>query len=150
MAPLSGVEVARRAASSAPETRIVLFTGYGDRALLGQALAAGARGFVSKEAPLAELIRALTAVAAGDTYIDSTLAGSATDAGAEGGLAPLTAREQQILALAADGMTNDRAASELGFSAETVQSHMRNAMAKLHADTRTQAVATALRHALLT
>jgi two-component system cell cycle sensor histidine kinase/response regulator CckA len=150
MTALSGVEVARRAAVSAPETRIVLFTGYSDRALLAQALSAGARGFVSKEAPLEELVRALTIVADGGTYVDPALAGSVADAGVEGGLAPLTAREQQILALAADGMTNDKAASELGISAETVQSHMRNAMAKLHADTRTQAVATAMRHALLT
>ena len=62
---------------------------------------------------------------------------------------PLTGRERQGLALVADGMTNGAAAAELGISHETVQSHVRNAMAKLEADTRTQAVATALRQQLI-
>jgi LuxR family maltose regulon positive regulatory protein len=54
-----------------------------------------------------------------------------------------------VLALAADGLTNDRAAAALGISAETVQSHVRNAMTKLGAGSRTQAVATALRLTLI-
>jgi RNA polymerase sigma factor (sigma-70 family) len=64
-------------------------------------------------------------------------------------LSPLTARERQVLALVADGRTNERVADELGISAETVQSHVRNAMSKLEADTRTQAVANALRQQLI-
>jgi DNA-binding NarL/FixJ family response regulator len=61
----------------------------------------------------------------------------------------LTKRESQILTLLSGGMTNDKAARELGISAETIQSHVRNAMNKLDADTRTQAVATAIRQALI-
>ena len=61
----------------------------------------------------------------------------------------LTDRERQVLALVADGYTNDRAAAELGITAETVQSHVRNVMGKLDADSRTQAVATALRNSLI-
>jgi DNA-binding CsgD family transcriptional regulator len=61
----------------------------------------------------------------------------------------LTGRERQVLALVADGYTNDRVAAELGITAETVQSHVRNVMGKLEADSRTQAVATALRQSLI-
>ncbi|HEY0417056.1 MAG TPA: LuxR C-terminal-related transcriptional regulator [Gaiellaceae bacterium] len=63
--------------------------------------------------------------------------------------APLTPREQQVLALIADGLTNDKVASVLGISPETVQSHVRHAMVKLSADSRTEAVATALRRSLI-
>jgi DNA-binding NarL/FixJ family response regulator len=149
MSGLTGIEVARRASRVAPETRIVLFTGYGDRAMLEQALDAGARGFILKETSMPELLRALTIVASGGTYVDPELAGVLASGHTALALSPLTPREQQILGLIADGMTNDRAGEQLGISPETVQSHVRNAMAKLDADTRTQAVATAFRRSLL-
>jgi PAS domain S-box-containing protein len=149
MSTLSGIEVARRAAAAAPETRIALFTGYGDRAMLEQALDAGARAFILKEAPMSELLRALTIVATGGTYVDSELAGMLASGDTARALSPLTPREQQILGLVADGMTNDKASEALGISPETIQSHIRNAMAKLDADTRTQAVATAFRRSLI-
>jgi DNA-binding NarL/FixJ family response regulator len=150
MSHLTGIEVARRASTVAPETRIVLFTGYGDRTMLEQALDAGARAFLLKEAPMPELLRALTIVATGGTYVDPELAGALASGQTAGTLSPLTKREQQVLGLVADGMTNEKAADALGISPETVQSHVRNAMSKLDADTRTQAVATAFRRSLLT
>jgi DNA-binding NarL/FixJ family response regulator len=61
----------------------------------------------------------------------------------------LTPREREVLSLVADGMTNDMAAAKLSISPETVQSHVRNVMGKLAADTRTEAVATALRLAII-
>jgi two-component system NarL family response regulator len=64
-------------------------------------------------------------------------------------LFPLTGREQEILTMVADGMTNEKTAATLGISPETVQSHVRNAMAKLDSETRTQAVATAFRRSVL-
>jgi DNA-binding NarL/FixJ family response regulator len=64
-------------------------------------------------------------------------------------LSPLTPRECEILGLVAEGMTNEKVASVLAISPETVQSHIRNSMAKLDADSRTQAVATALRQSLI-
>ena len=149
MEPLNGIEASRRAAKLSPETQVILYTGYRDTSLLEQALDAGARGFVLKEAPLSELIRAMKAVAAGGTFVDAELSGAVVTPGTMEQLSPLTARERQVLALVADGMTNERAAAELGISAETVQSHVRNAMSKLEADTRTQAVATALRQSLI-
>jgi PAS domain S-box-containing protein len=149
MEPLNGVEVCRRAAKIAPECRVVLYTGHRDAKLLEQALDANARGFVLKEAPLSELTRALKAVAGGGTFVDPELSGALASPHAVRELSPLTGRERQVLELVANGMTNDRAAEKLGISAETVQSHVRNAMAKLEADTRTQAVATALRQSLI-
>ncbi len=148
MPALTGIEVARRASELSPETQCVLYTGYGDRALLQQALDAGARGFIRKDAPLTELVRALAAVAAGQAYVDPQLAQTLAS-GELGALSPLTQREQEVLALVADGLTNEKAAAQLGISPETVQSHIRNAMAKLDADSRTQAVANAFRRSLL-
>ena len=65
----SGIEVARLVARTAPQTAVILYTAFGDRALLTEALDAGARGFVLKEAPLAEVVRAVQLVAAGDAVV---------------------------------------------------------------------------------
>ena len=75
MPGMSGIEVARHVARTVPETAVILYTAFGDRALLTEALDAGARGFVLKEAPLAEVVRAVELVAAGRTYVDPVLAG---------------------------------------------------------------------------
>jgi DNA-binding NarL/FixJ family response regulator len=149
MEPFNGIEVARRAALSSPQTAVVVYTGHHDQALLREAVAAGARGFVLKATPLSELRTALATVAAGGTYVDASLAGALATAATAAPIAALTKRERQILTVLSGGMTNEKAAKELGISAETVQSHVRNAMTKLDADTRTQAVATAIRHALI-
>ena len=61
----------------------------------------------------------------------------------------LTAREREILQLLADGMSNNEVATKLFISQETVKSHVRHILAKLEADTRTQAVAIALRDAII-
>ena len=76
MPQLSGIEVAIRIATTAPGTAIVFYTAFGDRALLSEALDVGARGFVLKEAPLADLVRAAERVAAGEAYVDPVLAGT--------------------------------------------------------------------------
>ncbi len=149
MQPLSGIEVARRVSRSSPESRVVLYTGMRDRALLEQALDAGASGFVLKESPLPQLVQALDVVARGGTYVDPDLSGAIASAGTASSATPLTKREREVLTLLADGMTNERVARALGISAETVQSHVRNAMGKLDADTRTQAVAAAIRQSLI-
>ena len=59
----------RHVGRTAPETAVILYTAFGDRALLTEALDAGARGFVLLEAPLAEVVRAVELVAAGRTYV---------------------------------------------------------------------------------
>jgi two-component system response regulator DesR len=150
MEPFNGIEVARRAAVAAPDTAIVLYTGYRDHALLQEALDVGARGFVLKDAPLEDVLSALTTIVAGGTYVDADLAHVLASAATDAQALSLTRRERQVLGLLSDGLTNERVAAELGISAETVQSHVRNAMGKLDADTRTEAVATAIRKSLIT
>jgi DNA-binding NarL/FixJ family response regulator len=149
MPRLGGIELAKRAQRSAPDTAILLYTGYGDRALLTDALDAGIRGFVLKEAPMDDLLRAVQTVARGGTYVDPVLAGTlaATSVGKE--LPELTPRERDVLRLLADGLANEEIGKRLFISAETVRTHVRKAMEKLDADTRTQAVARALRERLI-
>lgn len=149
MPRVSGIEVARRCARLSPDTAIILYTGYGDRALITEALDAGVRGFVLKEAPLADLVRAVEVVAAGGTYVDPVLAGVLASAEVTGKLPALTQREREVLRLLADGLANEEIGKRLFISPETVRTHVRKAMAKLDADTRTQAVAKALRQSLI-
>ena len=149
MPRLSGIELARRTSRSAPTTNIILYTAFGDRALLTEALDAGARGFVLKEAPLADLMRAVEMVAAGHTYVDPVLAGVLASSEAAAKLPALTQRERDVLRLLADGLSNEEIGKKLFISPETVRTHVRKAMDKLDADTRTQAVATALRQSLI-
>jgi DNA-binding NarL/FixJ family response regulator len=148
MPRVGGIELARRAARSAPETAILLYTGYGDRALLTEALDAGVRGFVLKEAPMDDLVRAVQAVAAGSQYVDPVLAGTLATAAGET-MPQLTHRERDVLRLLADGHSNEEIGKRLFISAETVRTHIRKAMDKLDADTRTQAVAKALRQRVI-
>jgi DNA-binding NarL/FixJ family response regulator len=149
MPRLGGIELARRAATSSPETAVILYTAYGDRALLTEALDAGARGFVLKEAPLADLTRAIELVARGGTYVDPVLAGFLASVQTTDKLPSLTQRERDVLRLLADGHSNEEIGKRLFISPETVRTHVRKAMDKLDADTRTQAVATALRQSLI-
>jgi len=148
MPKLGGIELARRLKELRSEVPLLLYSGYGDRALLLEALDVGVRGFVLKEAPLDDLLRAVQSVADGGTYVDPVLAGSL--AASAGERSPqLTHRERDVLRLLADGMSNEEIGKRLFISAETVRTHVRKAMDKLGADTRTQAVALALREHLI-
>ncbi|HEX2506130.1 MAG TPA: response regulator transcription factor [Gaiellaceae bacterium] len=148
MPRLSGVEIARRASRSSPETGVIVYTAYGERALLTEALDAGARGFVLKEAPLDDLVRAVETVAAGGTYVDPVLAGVLAGSNAAD-IPSLTQRERDVLRHLADGLSNEEIGKRLFISPETVRTHIRKAMDKLDADTRTEAVAKALRQSLI-
>jgi DNA-binding NarL/FixJ family response regulator len=146
MPGMSGIAVARRASR---DTAVILYTGYSDRTLLIEALDAGVRGFVLKEAPLADLARAIEVVAKGGVYVDPVLAGVLASGEATEQLSMLTQREREVLRLLADGMRNEEIGRRLHIAAETARAHIRNAMRKLDADTRTEAVATALRQQLI-
>jgi DNA-binding NarL/FixJ family response regulator len=150
MPRLGGVELARRAAEVAKDTALIFYTAYGDRALVTEALDLGVRGFVLKEAPLNDLVRAVELVASGSTYVDPVLAGVLASATLARQLPTLTPRERDVLRLLADGLSNEEIGKRLFISPETVRTHVRKAMEKLEADTRTQAVATALRQSLIT
>ena len=146
MPGLGGVEVARSVGDRVP---IILYTGAADRALVVEALDAGARGFVLKEAPLDDLVRAIGVVAGGGVYVDPVLAGLLASREAAHRLPLISPREREVLGLLAEGLRNEDIAARLGLSPDTVRAHIRNAMRKLDADTRTHAVALALRQSLL-
>jgi DNA-binding NarL/FixJ family response regulator len=142
-----GIELARELARTLPDVGLIIYTGAGERELLADALDAGVSGFVVKEAPLPDLLRAIETVSAGGIYIDPVLAG-AVATGSQRGVS-LTKREREVLRLLADGLTNEAIGKSLFISPETVRTHVAKAIAKLGAETRTQAVATALRESLI-
>lgn len=149
MPSLGGIEIARRLTQAGATTAVILYTGHPDRSLLLEALDAGVRGFLLKEAPLDDLMRAIRIVAGGGTYVDAALTGILAGPEAAERLPSLTKREREVLRLLADGMRNEQVARELSISPLTVRTHVRRAMKKLEADTRTQAVARALRESLI-
>ena len=131
-----------------PATAVILYTAFGDRALLTEALDAGAGGSCSRRRRWQRsCVR--RARRAGRTYVDPVLAGVLSSSAATEKMTNLTQRERDVLRLLADGISNEEIGKELFISPETVRTHVRKAMAKLEADTRTQAVATALRQSLI-
>ncbi len=143
-----GIEVARQIQVEGLGTLVVLYTGFGDEAHLISALEAGVRGFLVKDAHLDELARAIHTVAGGRPYVDASLGARLLSVGSRAAR-PLTVREREVLCLLADGLTTDAVGRRLFIASETVRTHVRNAMGKLEADTKTQAVATALRRSLI-
>ena len=129
-----------------PETRILVFTSVVDQHLAERLLDAGVSGVVPKDASMPELLRAVMQVARGGTYVDPSLAG-APDAPAAN--KQLTPREIEVLQLLANGESNRTAAEELHIAPDTVRTHVRNAMTKLRSGTRVEAVAAAMRRALI-
>ena len=143
MPRLAGVELVTKLREVSPETRVVVYTADADAQIAADVLAAGASGIVLKEAPLADLVRALAAALAGGTYLDPALARIAAPA------TRLTPRELDVLGLLAEGLPHEEIGRRLGIGSETVRTHLRKASHRLGATTRTQAVATALRLGLI-
>src|SRR5262249_25073791 len=119
-----------------PETRSLILTTFGRPGFLRRALAAGANGFLLKDAPAAELAAAIRTVAGGGTAVDSTLAAAAIREGDS----PLTPRELEALAAAAGNDTAAETASALFLSEGTVRNYLSTAMRKLGARNRREAV----------
>ena len=140
MPRLSGLDLIAALREAAPNTRICVYTGDADEQIAQDVLAAGASALVLKEAPLADLVRALEAVLAGKSYLDPGVSRP------EAATAKLTERELDVLRLLAEGLQHEEIGRRLGISSETVRTHLRKACDRLGASTRTQAVATALRH----
>jgi DNA-binding NarL/FixJ family response regulator len=147
MPGMDGLEATKLLSKKAPEIAVLIFTAYSERSLLGRGLESGAKGYILKEAPHGTLLRAIEKVAAGEGYIDPALMPAFLPGRDRDEM--LTAREREILQLLADGMSNSDVASKLFISQETVKSHVRHILTKLEADTRTQAVAIALREAII-
>ena len=147
MPGMDGLEATRQLSEQLPETKVLIFTAYSERSLLGRGFESGAKGYVLKEAPHGTLVRAIEKVASGEGYVDPALMPAFLAGKDQTDM--LTTREREILQLLADGMSNADVAGKLFISQETVKSHVRHILAKLEADTRTHAVAIALREAII-
>jgi DNA-binding NarL/FixJ family response regulator len=145
----SGMDVLKRLVASGSTTRVILYTGYGDDALLSEALDAGVAGVLDKEAPLDDLVRAIEVVAEGGTYLDPTAAAALIAQRRRTRGHSLTQREREVLRLLAEGGSYAEIGSTLFLSPDTVRAHAQRAMTKLGARTRTQAVAVAMREAMI-
>jgi DNA-binding NarL/FixJ family response regulator len=136
-----GTELVRRLNERPPCPKFVIYTGLSDPDLLEAAYRSGARGLVAKPAGLSVLVDALREVGRGGRYFDRSFKKQAN------GSAPqkrLSHRESEILSMLAGGLTGEEIARRLVLSPETVRTHVRNAMEKLEARTRVQAVVMAL------
>ena len=147
MPGMDGLEATKEIMKQTPETAVLIFTAFSERSLLARGLESGAKGYILKEAPHDTLLRAVERVARGEGYVDPALMPAFLSGKDQTDM--LTAREREILQLLADGMSNADAASKLFISQETVKSHVRHILAKLEADTRTHAVAIALRESII-
>ena len=137
----SGVWLASQLALEHPSLRLIAFTGVDDLTELRAALGAPVHGIVRKNGSLDELVRAIRTVARGGRHVPEDLAAQLEHAPRRA----LSVREHQVLALLADGLTAEEVARELCVSGATVRTHVRNAVARMGARTRTHAVAMALR-----
>ncbi len=149
MPRLSGLDVLRALHDAKSPTRVILYTGYGDDALLSDALDLGVGGVIDKEAPLDDLVRAIRIVAEGGTYLDPTAAAALIAQRRRNRTRELTQREREVLRLLSEGNSNEQIGTVLSISPQTVRTHVQKAMEKLGATTRVQAVAIALRESLI-
>jgi DNA-binding NarL/FixJ family response regulator len=146
---IDGVSTVKRIHQVAPSVQFVMFTAYGDKRLLSDAIAAGARGYVMKGSPPADLLRAIRTVADGKAFVDPSLSPALLMTDSTPAEQPLSEREREILQLLAEGFHTEEVARRIGLSVETVKSDTKRVIAKLQADTRTHAVAIALRQAMI-
>jgi len=147
MPRVSGTALVAQLREESPQVRLVVYTADAEENDVTAILSAGASGIILKEAPLIDLIRALNSALAGGTYIDPGLATAATSP--PGRSRALTAREVDVLALLAEGLSYEQIGLRLTISGETVRTHVRKATDRLGAGTTTEAVATALRKRLI-
>jgi DNA-binding NarL/FixJ family response regulator len=174
MGRMDGVEATRRIREARPDTEVVVLTTHADEDSILDAMRAGARGYLTKDAGIAEISRAVQAAAAHHAFLDPAVqarlleaatsgrrrtggigpAGAAADgSGAPGEPArplpdDLTPREAEVLRLIAAGLSNGEIAAQLVVSAATVKTHVNHVFAKIGARDRAQAVHHAYTHGL--
>ncbi|MFI5532859.1 DNA-binding response regulator [Kitasatospora sp. NPDC051853] len=136
MPGMTGIEAAAAVRKAAPGVRIVIATTFGRPGYLRRAMEAGADAFLVKDAPAAELAEAVRRVLRGERVIDPVLAAAALAEGAN----PLTARERDVLAAAADGALNSEIAARLHLSEGTVRNYLSMAIQKTATRNRAEAV----------
>ena len=144
----SGIEACREIRAEIPETRVVILTSYPDEDAVLSAIVAGASGYLLKQVRARDLVAALQAVGRGESLLDPAVTGrvlervrriATSDQPDE--LAQLTAQEQKILLLVAEGKTNKEIAAEVFLSDKTVKNYVSSILAKLNLERRAQAAA---------
>jgi two-component system response regulator DesR len=135
MPHMTGLELAASLRNNYPNIRTIILTTFARPGYLRRALDAGARGYLLKDRPAAELADAVRRVHRGMRVVDPALAAEAWNAE----LDPLTDRERQILQRAGDGRSSTEIATELRLSEGTVRNYLSEAIAKLGASNRVDA-----------
>jgi len=151
----SGVTACREIRSALPETRVLMFSSYGESTTVLSALLAGASGYLMKNVGRAKLIDALRSVASGESLLDPAVTRPVLDAlvAVSGGQkqpeSPLSSREKEVLKLIAEGCTNKEIAQALVISEHTARNHVVHILDKLGLSRRSEAAAYAARSGLL-
>ncbi|MGW5191388.1 response regulator [Kribbella sp. NPDC004138] len=148
MPVLDGTQATARITADFPHVAVLVLTTYADDTSIANALRAGARGYLTKDAGRAEIGAALRSTAAGQSTFDPEVTkrlvaglAPAADPGGDG----LTARETEVLRLIAQGLSNSEIAGRLFISEATVKTHINNTFAKIGARHRAEAVRYAYR-----
>lgn len=156
MPRIGGVEIIRRIRQRRRPTRIVVFSMHTSEAYVLEAMRSGANGYVLKDAGIKVIVKAMRRVAEGHQYLCPPLSESAIAAYVEkvaaspiDPLASLTARERQVLWLAAEGRSSGEVAAQLEISPRTAETHRANLMGKLGLHSQTELVRFALRRGVL-
>ena len=157
MPGMNGIEATRRIKANAPASAVLALTMYEDDQYFFEMLRAGASGYVPKRAAPDELVSAIRAVSRGEVFLYPSLAGRLVQdylrRGPAGEGEPpgdeLTPREQEVLTLIAEGLSNNEIADRLVISAKTVDRHRENLMRKLKLHNRVDLVKYALRKGLI-
>jgi DNA-binding NarL/FixJ family response regulator len=151
MPRMGGVEATAEIVRRHPGVRIVVLTSFGEAERVHAALAAGATGYVLKDAEPEEVVAAIRAAVDGEVHLDAAVAGQLVRrmSAPQVGVASLTAREREILILLAQGGSNRDIADRLRISERTARTHVSNILTKLQLSSRTQAALLAIREGLI-
>ena len=151
MPGLDGLAAMRALRERLPATRAIVLTSFLDDDKLLPALRAGAAGYLLKNAPPAEVVRAVRAAHSGEAVLDPVVAARLLEELARDAepLDRLTPREREVLVLLGRGFPNKRIAQDLGLSEKTVKTHVGHVLAKLGVSDRTQAAVVAVRAGLV-
>jgi two-component system, NarL family, response regulator NreC len=149
----SGIEVLPKLLKESSDSKVLVLSMQDDPSYVREAFAAGASGYVLKEAADEEVVSAVRDIAAGGSYVHPTLGARMVAAEAQERAAaeadPLSEREREVLRLLALGHTNQEIAQRLYISVRTAESHRAHIMQKLRLATRAELVRYALSHGLL-
>ena len=145
MPVMSGVEAATKIRADFPHARMIALTTYGGDEDIRRALAAGVQAYLTKDVLHDELLKAIRAVHAGQTYLPATVAAVA----AQMPRPDLSAREVQVLELIVRGLANKQIAYSLNIAEHTVKNHVKSILSKLGAQDRTQAATAAIQRGII-